>query len=78
MPAYPYECDKCGDAFEIRRAMSDDSPVVCTACGSKRVRRVYHAFAMVGAGSSGAPEASANDAYMSGGGGCCGGGACGC
>ncbi len=77
MPAYAYTCKKCGDAFEIRRSMSDESPVVCMLCGSKRVRRVYQALAVVGAasGRSASPSA-ANDAY-SGGGGCCG-GACGC
>ncbi len=74
MPAYTYECDKCGDIFDVRRSMADESPVVCTTCRSRRVQRVYHALAMVGASSSGSSESPASyDA-----GGCCGGGACGC
>ena len=74
MPAYTYECEKCGDVFDIRRSMTDDSPVVCTSCRSKRVRRVYHALAMVGASSSASSESQpAYDAGAS----CCG-GACGC
>ena len=56
MPAYTYECEQCGDVFDIRRSMTDESPVVCTSCHSKRVRRVYHALAMVGASSSGGGE----------------------
>jgi putative FmdB family regulatory protein len=76
MPAYPYACEKCGDAFEIRRGMTDESPVVCTACGSRRVRRVYHAFALVGGSSSSGPSADADDFPV--GGSCCGAGGCGC
>ena len=30
MPAYTYECETCGDVFDIRRSMTDESPVVCT------------------------------------------------
>ncbi len=78
MPAYTYECEKCEDVFDVRRSMTDESPVVCTACASSRVRQVYYAPAMVGRASSGsASQASAaNDAYMGGGGGC--GSSCGC
>ncbi len=74
MPAYTYECEKCGDVFDIRRSMTDESPVVCTTCRSKRVRRIYHALAMVGASSSGGGESQ--PAYNVGSS-CCG-GSCGC
>ena len=74
MPAYTYECETCGDVFDIRRSMTDESPVVCTSCHSQRVRRVYHALAMVGASASGGGDSQpAYDAGSS----CCG-SACGC
>lgn len=74
MPAYTYECEKCGDVFDIRRSMTDESPVVCTSCRSKRVRRIYHAPAMVGASSSGSGESA--PAFAAGT--RCRGGFCGC
>ena len=75
MPAYTYECHKCGDVFDVRRGMTDESPVVCTTCRSTLVLRVYHALAMVGASSSGSSESMPS--FDAGAGGCCG-GACGC
>jgi len=78
MPAYTYECETCEDVFDVRRSMTDDSPVVCTTCAGSRVRQVYYAPAMVGRSSSGSASQAqaANDAYMNGGGGC--GSSCGC
>ena len=78
MPAYTYECEMCEDVFDVRRSMTDESPVVCTSCASSRVRQVYYAPAMVGRASSGSAgqAQAANDAYMSGRGGC--GSSCGC
>ena len=78
MPAYTYECEMCEDVFDVRRSMTDESPVVCTSCASSRVRQVYYAPAMVGRASSGSAgqAQAANDAYMGGGGGC--GSSCGC
>ncbi|MYD94061.1 MAG: zinc ribbon domain-containing protein [Chloroflexi bacterium] len=79
MPAYTYECETCQDVFDVRRSMTDDSPVVCTMCASSRVRQVYYAPAMVGRSSSGSSSQAqaANAAYMNGGGGGCG-SSCGC
>lgn len=74
MPAYTYECEKCGNAFDVRRSMTDDSTVVCVTCRSKRVRRVYQALAMVGASASGATGSQTYDAGSS----CSSPGACGC
>ena len=78
MPAYTYQCETCEDVFDVRRSMTDDSPVVCTSCAGSRVRQVYYAPAMVGRASSASPSqaSAANDAYMGGGGGC--GSSCGC
>ncbi|MDE2898228.1 MAG: zinc ribbon domain-containing protein [Chloroflexota bacterium] len=79
MPAYTYECETCEDVFDVRRSMTDDSPVVCTTCAGSRVRQVYYAPAMVGRSSSGSASQAraANAAYMNGGGGGCG-SSCGC
>ncbi len=79
MPAYTYECQTCDEVFDVRRAMADDSPVVCMSCASQRVQQVYYVPAMVGRAASGTSGAmaDANDAYTTGGG-CCGGGGCGC
>ena len=79
MPAYTYECQTCEVVFDVRRSMTDDSPVVCTSCASSRVRQVYYAPAMVGRTSSGSTSRAqaANAAYMHGGGGGCG-SSCGC
>lgn len=79
MPAYTYECESCEDVFDVRRSMTDDSPVVCTVCAGSLVRQVYYAPAMVGRSSSGTASRTqaANNAYMSGGGGGCG-SSCGC
>ena len=77
MPAYTYECQTCDEVFDVRRAMVDESPVVCMSCASQRVQQVYYVPAMVGRASAGTSKAvaDANDVYI--GGGCCG-GSCGC
>lgn len=33
---YDYECLSCGLVFEVRKPMSDDSPVTCECGGSTR------------------------------------------
>ena len=46
MPIYEYECEKCGERFELRRGMADgDSDVNCLKCGAKKPRRVFSVFA---------------------------------
>ena len=32
MPTYDYRCKKCGTRFELKRGMTDDSPVLCPKC----------------------------------------------
>lgn len=34
MPTYEYKCSHCLFVFDLRRSISDDSPVVCPKCGS--------------------------------------------
>ncbi|WP_436793835.1 FmdB family zinc ribbon protein [Actinospongicola halichondriae] len=73
MPRYDYRCATCDDTFEVRRSMTDDSPVRCPD-GHADVKRLLSVFASVGA-SSGSDAAPMSAPSM--GGGCCG-GACGC
>jgi len=39
MPIYEYECDECGDIFEVIQKLSDPQPE-SHDCGSKKVHRV--------------------------------------
>ncbi|MFC1611203.1 FmdB family zinc ribbon protein [Myxococcota bacterium] len=39
MPIYEYECQKCGEIFEVFQKVSDPPPKR-HSCGSRRVRRV--------------------------------------
>ncbi len=46
MPIYEYECEKCGERFELRRGMADrDSDISCPKCGAEKPRRVFSGFA---------------------------------
>jgi putative FmdB family regulatory protein len=40
MPLYEYECEACGQHFELIRRFSDPEVDVCTACGKGPVRRL--------------------------------------
>ena len=40
MPLYEYECDACGQRFEVIRKFSDPPESVCTLCGSGPVNRL--------------------------------------
>jgi putative FmdB family regulatory protein len=40
MPSYDMECTSCSHIFEIRRRMSDRSPVSCPKCG-KESRQLF-------------------------------------
>ena len=41
MPLYEYECDACGQRFELIQKFSDPAPDVCTLCGKGPVRRLF-------------------------------------
>jgi len=40
MPLYEYECDACGQHFELIRRFSDPAVEVCASCGKGPVRRL--------------------------------------
>jgi putative FmdB family regulatory protein len=80
MPAYEFRCRTCGDAFVVKRAMSESTtaPAACPT-GHTDTTRVFSAVAVGGragnGGSAPSPLPMAN--ATAGGGGCCGGGCCG-
>lgn len=41
MPLYEYECDACGQRFEVIQKFSDPSPDVCRKCAKGPVRRLH-------------------------------------
>ena len=51
MPWYDYQCEKCGAAFEVQRAMGEDGKVKCHVCGSTRTTKIYSAAPVVFKGS---------------------------
>ena len=40
MPLYEYECDACGERFELIRKFSDPPVETCAKCGKGPVRRL--------------------------------------
>jgi putative FmdB family regulatory protein len=40
MPLYEYECDACGQRFEVIRKFSESELDACTLCGKGPVRRL--------------------------------------
>ena len=40
MPLYEYECEACGERFEVIQKFSDPSPETCRKCGKGPVRRL--------------------------------------
>jgi len=40
MPLYEYECDACGQRFELIRRYADPAVEVCARCGKGPVRRL--------------------------------------
>ena len=45
MPIYEYQCDECGDSFEVFQRMSDDPLLTCEKCGGT-LRKVLHPVAI--------------------------------
>ena len=39
MPLYEYECDACGQRFEVIQKFSDPAPEACRKCGKGPVHR---------------------------------------
>lgn len=39
MPTYDYECESCGDIFEVFHGMTEEPDVSCEKCGSTETRK---------------------------------------
>ena len=52
MPLYEYECDACGERYELIRKFSDPALDVCPKCGQGPVRKLVSspAFHLKGSG----------------------------
>jgi len=45
MPIYEYECEKCGERFELRRSINNsDSKIRCPKCETEKTQRVFSMF----------------------------------
>lgn len=54
MPLYEYQCQTCGERFELLRRMQDaDGDLECPECHSDEVQRLLSTFAAGGCSSSG-------------------------
>lgn len=40
MPLYEYQCESCGDRFELIQKFSDAAPETCPKCGKGPVQRL--------------------------------------
>ena len=40
MPIYEYECEACGNRFELIQRLSDDPVVICPKCGQPKVHKL--------------------------------------
>ena len=47
MPIYEYQCDGCGEVFEVLQRHSDPPPPEHEACGSKDLHKVMSATSFV-------------------------------
>jgi len=45
MPTYEFQCDACGERFEVVASLAQrDELAVCPACGSRDVHQVFTSF----------------------------------
>jgi putative FmdB family regulatory protein len=52
MPLYAYECQECGEKFELLvRSTSRQKAVTCPKCGTNKVRKAISLFGTLGASS---------------------------
>ena len=40
MPIYEYECEACGNRFELIQRLSDEPVVICPGCGKPKVHKL--------------------------------------
>jgi putative FmdB family regulatory protein len=43
MPAYDYDCDACGERFEVLHGVHADRPTTCPVCGGGPIRKAISA-----------------------------------
>jgi putative FmdB family regulatory protein len=56
MPVYEYQCDECGQKFDLfLRSVKRESTPVCPHCGSEQVHK---AISLFGVGNQGSVSAS--------------------
>lgn len=49
MPVYEYECQRCGETFEIQRGVTQhDQKATCPKCRAANCRQVFSGFARLG------------------------------
>jgi len=48
MPIYEFECESCGEKFEILARSGDQRGIRCPSCSSHRVARVISIFSCLG------------------------------
>ena len=41
MPLYEYECDACGERFDVIQKFSDPPPDACRKCGKGPIQRLF-------------------------------------
>ncbi|MEZ5338480.1 MAG: zinc ribbon domain-containing protein [bacterium] len=41
MPLYDFQCEECGEVFEVERSMTDNSKESCPKCKSRRTVKVF-------------------------------------
>lgn len=71
MPNYEYECEKCGNTFEVLQKMSDEPIKTCPKCGGA-VHRLIASFGVSFRGSGFYVNDSKTKASGSGGSSCSG------
>jgi putative FmdB family regulatory protein len=51
MPLYEYQCEECGESFEILvRSAAQEDEVSCPKCGGTKVRKAISLFGVGGSG----------------------------
>jgi putative FmdB family regulatory protein len=59
MPLYEFECDECGQGFELLVGFSQaDKAHTCPGCGGEHTHRKISSFAMGGSSSGGSAALS--------------------
>ena len=63
MPTYEYQCNACGEVFEVIQKITEDPIQTCEKCGSEQVKRLISAsaFHLKGSGWYKSDYASSNN-----------------